>query len=55
MCDNLGIRVVLGGVVKNVENHFSTIQNFINSLKNIIPSLEVCIYENNSIDNETVI
>lgn len=51
MCDNLGIRVVLGGVVKNVENHFSTIQNFINSLKNIIPSLEVCIYENNSIDN----
>jgi hypothetical protein len=51
MCDNLGIRVVLGGVVKNVEKHFRSIQGFINSLKTVLPSLEVCIYENNSVDN----
>ena len=51
MCDNLGIRVVLGGVVKNVEKHFRSIQDFISSLKTVLPSLEVCIYENNSVDN----
>ena len=44
------MKVVLGGIVKNIEKHFSSATNFIKALKDLIPSLEVCIYENNSTD-----
>jgi len=44
------MKVVLGGIVKNIEKQFVNATNFIKALKVVIPSLEVCIYENNSID-----
>ena len=44
------MRVVLAGIVRNIESHFNTVVEFIDNLKKTIPSLEVCIYENNSSD-----
>ena len=45
------MRVVLGGIVRNIESHFYVLKEFIIHLKTVIPTLEVCIYENNSTDN----
>jgi hypothetical protein len=45
------MKIVLGGIVRNIESHFVNILNFINALKNVLPSLEVCLYENNSTDS----
>jgi hypothetical protein len=44
------MRIVLAGIVKNIEPYFLTIKKFIEDLNFLIPNLEVCIYENNSSD-----
>ena len=44
------MKVVLGGIVKNIEKNIPSMYDFINKLKTCIPNLEVCIYENNSTD-----
>ena len=44
------MRVVLGGIVRNIEKNIPTLMTFIKDMKNMIPNLEVCIYENNSTD-----
>ena len=44
------MKVVLGGIVKNIESNIASIFKFIFQLKQVIPSLEVCLYENNSTD-----
>jgi hypothetical protein len=44
------MKVILGGIVRNIENHIQQIFTFIFTLKQVIPSLEVCLYENNSSD-----
>ena len=44
------MRIVLAGIVRNIESQFNTVVEFIESLKKVIPNLEVCIYENNSSD-----
>ena len=44
------MKVVLGGIVKNIEKNIPSMYDFISRLKACIPSLEVCIYENNSTD-----
>ena len=48
------MKVVLGGIVKNIEKYFLNAINFIVSLKLEIPNLEVCIYENNSTDSTKI-
>ena len=45
------MKVILGGIVRNIENNIGQIFKFIFTLKQVIPSLEVCLYENNSTDN----
>ena len=45
------MRVVLGGIVRNIERNSSQILKFIYSLKQELPQLEVCLYENNSSDS----
>ena len=45
------MRIVLGGIVRNIETNILTIIQFIVDLKETIPSLEVCLYENNSTDS----
>jgi len=45
------MKVVLGGIVKNIERNSIQILKFITLLKNEIPELEVCIFENNSTDS----
>ena len=45
------MRVVLAGIVRNIESSIPILINFIKDLKNIVPALEICIYENNSTDN----
>jgi len=45
------MKVVLGGIVRNIEQNISCIYQFIFNLKQLIPNLEICIYENNSTDN----
>ena len=45
------MKVVLGGIVRNIEGNIGAIFKFIFQLKQVIPSLEVCLYENNSTDN----
>lgn len=45
------MKVVLGGIIKNVAPFFGSIAEFIFNMKNTIPELEVCLYENNSTDN----
>jgi hypothetical protein len=44
------MKVVLAGVVKNIESYALTILDFIVQLKLKIPQLQVVIYENNSTD-----
>ena len=44
------MRVVLGGIVRNIENNIEQIFKFIFTLKQVLPTLEVCLYENNSTD-----
>ena len=45
------MRIVLAGVVRNIEQNVPTIINFIKGFKDAVPNLEVCIYENNSNDS----
>lgn len=45
------MKVVLGGIVRNIESNIGPIFKLLFNLKQIIPSLEVCLYENNSTDN----
>lgn len=45
------MKVVLGGIVRNIERNSIQILKFITLLKNEIPELEVCIFENNSTDS----
>ena len=45
------MKVILGGIVRNIESNMGPIFKFIVTLKQVIPSLEVCLYENNSTDN----
>ena len=45
------MKVILGGIVRNIEGNIGAIFKFIFQLKQVIPSLEVCLYENNSTDN----
>ena len=45
------MKVVLGGIVRNINLNIVPIFKFIYKLKQVIPSLEVCLYENNSTDN----
>lgn len=45
------MKIVLGGIVKNIEPFFSSVATFIDALKQEIPCLEVCLYENNSSDH----
>ena len=45
------MKVVLGGIVKNIESCIPILMNFLTELKEAIPVLEVCLYENNSTDS----
>ena len=45
------MKVVLGGVIKNIESNIPVLENFLTELKEVIPILEVCLYENNSTDS----
>jgi hypothetical protein len=45
------MRILLAGIIRNIEESFYVFTNFINNLKEVIPNLEVCIYENNSTDS----
>ena len=45
------MKVVLGGILRNIEENISQIIKFIYLLKQEIPQLEVCLYENNSSDS----
>ena len=45
------MRVVLGGIVRNIEPNILSTFKFLQSLKEEIPNLEVCLYENNSTDS----
>uniref|UniRef100_A0A6C0D8M4 Glycosyltransferase 2-like domain-containing protein n=1 Tax=viral metagenome TaxID=1070528 RepID=A0A6C0D8M4_9ZZZZ len=45
------MKVVLGGIVRNIERNSSQILKFLFSLKQELPQLEVCLYENNSNDS----
>lgn len=45
------MRVVLGGIVKNIERNSVQILKFLTLLKSEISELEVCLYENNSSDS----
>jgi len=45
------MRVVLGGIVKNISHLIPNTLQFLIDLKRQLPCLEVCIYENNSTDN----
>lgn len=45
------MRIVLGGIVRNIEANIITIIQFIAALQTAIPELEVCLYENNSTDS----
>ena len=49
------MRVVLGGIVRNIESNISSITKFVTALKIELPSLEVCIYENNSTDSTKIL
>jgi len=48
MCDN---KIVLGGVVKNIEKSIPVILQFFQNLKEKINQLEIFLYENNSTDS----
>lgn len=45
------MKVVLGGIVKNIESCIPVLMKFLTDLKEVIPVLEVCLYENNSTDS----
>lgn len=45
------MKVVLGGIVKNISKNIQQIKDFLESLKGLLPQLEVCLYENNSTDS----
>ena len=45
------MRIVLAGIVRNIEENNLIIIQFIAALKEAIPILEVCLYENNSTDS----
>ena len=45
------MKVVLGGIVKNIGPSIQVIQRFFQELKEKIPILEICLYENNSTDS----
>jgi len=45
------MKVVLGGIVRNIEKNSVQILKFLTLLKSEIPELEVCLYENNSSDS----
>jgi len=45
------MKVVLGGIVKNIESCIPVLMKFLTDLKEVIPILEVCLYENNSTDS----
>lgn len=45
------MKVVLGGIIKNIESFIPILMNFLTELKEDIPVLEVCLYENNSTDS----
>jgi len=44
------MRIILGGIIRNIEANIKTIFTFIHLLKIELPTLEVCLYENNSTD-----
>lgn len=48
------MKVVLGGIVKNISSSIPAIQRFFQELKEKIPQLEICLYENNSTDSTKV-
>jgi hypothetical protein len=45
------MKVVLGGIIKNIESCIPILMKFLTDLKEVIPVLEVCLYENNSTDS----
>jgi len=45
------MKIVLGGIVKNIESNIPLLAKFLKELKEKIPVLEVCLYENNSTDS----
>jgi hypothetical protein len=45
------MKVVLGGIIKNIESCIPDLEKFLTDLKDVIPILEVCLYENNSTDS----
>jgi len=45
------MKVILGGIVKNIGPSIQVIEPFFKELKEKIPHLEICLYENNSTDS----
>jgi len=45
------MKVILGGIVKNVDSSIPVIEEFFKQMKETIPQLEILLYENNSNDS----